>query len=122
MYTHGVTCFGCHDVHGTENDADLLGPHAATIEAHTLHAAGSAGSECVACHMPKIEQQRADTNLRAHTFKFMPSSETLKAPNACNVCHGDKTMAGAKEKLQWWPEFSAWRVGLRSLRRGDDRW
>src|SRR5947207_16028511 len=26
MYTHGVTCFSCHDVHGTENNADLLKP------------------------------------------------------------------------------------------------
>ena len=24
MYTHGVTCFSCHDVHGTGNAADLL--------------------------------------------------------------------------------------------------
>ena len=23
MYTRGVTCFSCHDVHGTENDADV---------------------------------------------------------------------------------------------------
>src|SRR5216683_688706 len=54
MYQRGVTCFSCHDVHGTENNADLLkpanvmclechgpkspnGPHAATIEAHTHH-------------------------------------------------------------------------------------
>ena len=50
MYTHGVTCFSCHDVHGTQNNADLMkpanvmclechgpnspnGPHATTIEA-----------------------------------------------------------------------------------------
>ena len=24
MYTHGVTCFTCHDVHGTDNNADLI--------------------------------------------------------------------------------------------------
>jgi hypothetical protein len=24
MYTHGVKCFTCHDVHGTPNDADLI--------------------------------------------------------------------------------------------------
>jgi predicted CXXCH cytochrome family protein len=73
MYTRGVTCNSCHDVHGTGNNADLIkpanvlrlechgpespnGPHAGTIEAHTHHAAGSAGNECVSCHMPKIEQ------------------------------------------------------------------
>jgi predicted CXXCH cytochrome family protein len=26
MYTHGVSCFSCHDVHGTENNADLVKP------------------------------------------------------------------------------------------------
>src|SRR5438045_2795664 len=26
MYTHGVRCNSCHDVHGTENSADLLKP------------------------------------------------------------------------------------------------
>ena len=51
MYTRGLTCFSCHDVHGTENNADLLkparvlclechgpqspnGPHAGAIEQH----------------------------------------------------------------------------------------
>jgi len=130
MYTHGVTCASCHDVHGTENNADLLkpanvlclqchgpnspnGPRGASIEAHTHHAAGSAGSECVACHMPKIEQQLADTNVRAHTFKFIPPSatETLKVPNACNVCHKDKSVEWSKSALKSWPQFSPWRVG-----------
>ena len=90
MYTRGVTCFSCHDVHGTDNNADLLkpanvlcldchgpnspnGPHAPTIEQHTHHKAGSAGNECVACHMPKIEQTIADVNVRSHTFKFIPA-------------------------------------------------
>ena len=109
MYTHGVNCFSCHDVHGTENNADLIkpanvlclechgpnspnGPRAANIEAHTHHAAGSAGNECVACHMPKIEQTIADVNVRSHTFKFITPSDTasLKVPNPCGLCHADK--------------------------------
>ena len=65
MYTRGVTCFSCHDVHGTPNQAVLWkpankicldchgpnaanGPHAPTIEAHTHHKPDSAGSECIA--------------------------------------------------------------------------
>jgi len=124
MYTRGITCFSCHDVHGTANNADLLkpasvmclqchgvkspnGPHTATLEAHTHHAAGSAGSECVGCHMPKIEQTIADVNVRSHTFKFIPPAAM---PNSCNACHADKTMQWAKDALKSWPEFSPWRV------------
>jgi predicted CXXCH cytochrome family protein len=124
MYTRGITCFSCHDVHGTANNADLLkpasviclqchgtqspnGPHTATLEAHTHHKAGSAGSECIGCHMPKIEQTIADVNVRSHTFKFIPPTAI---PNSCNSCHADKTPQWAKDVLRSWPEFSPWRV------------
>jgi predicted CXXCH cytochrome family protein len=129
MYTRGVTCFDCHDPHGTDNNAMLIkpvhelcltchgpntqnGPHAPTIEAHTHHAVGSAGSECVACHMPKIEQTVADINVRAHTFKFITpdESDALKIPNACNICHADKTSAWATAALKSWGDRSPWRV------------
>jgi predicted CXXCH cytochrome family protein len=129
MYMHGISCNSCHDVHGTENNADLLkpanvmclechgpnspnGPHAATIETHTHHQAGSAGNECVACHMPKIAQQLADVNVRSHTFRFVPPSttDTLKVPNACNVCHADKSTKWAADTLKTWPNMSARRA------------
>jgi predicted CXXCH cytochrome family protein len=130
MYTRGVTCASCHDVHGTQNNADLVkssrmlcltchgpkspnGPHTGTVEEHTHHQAGSAGSECVSCHMPPIEQTIGDVMVRSHTFKFIsPSmSESLKVPNPCIVCHKDKTNAWATDALRKWPEFSPWRVG-----------
>jgi predicted CXXCH cytochrome family protein len=130
MYTRGVTCFSCHDVHGTPNEAVLWkpakslcldchgpntanGPHAVSIEAHTHHAPGSPGSECIACHMPRIEQTIADMNVRAHTFRFITpaQSEELKIPNACNTCHADKTSAWATATLKSWQDRSPWRVG-----------
>ena len=129
MYTRGVTCFSCHDPHGSKNDAMLIkpaekicatchgpntqnGPHAPTIAAHTHHAPGSAGSECVACHMPKIEQTIADVNVRAHTFKFISPADgdAMKIPNACNACHTDKSSAWATEALKGWDDRSPWRV------------
>jgi predicted CXXCH cytochrome family protein len=130
MYTHGVSCYSCHDAHGTENNADLLkpanvmclechgpnspnGPHALTVEAHSHHRAGSAGNECVSCHMPKIEAEIADVNIRSHTFRFVPPSETtsLKVPNACNACHADKSSQWASDALKTWSNLSPWRVG-----------
>ncbi len=132
MYTHGVACFTCHDSHGTGNPALLRkpanelcldchgpnspnGPRAKTIEEHTHHKAGSPGSDCIACHMPKIAQTIADVNVRSHTFRFITPemSETLKIPNACNVCHTDKSSAWAAAALKSWSDQSPWRMSGR---------
>ena len=129
MYTHGVTCFSCHDVHGTANKAQLLkpasvlclechspgspnGPHAASIEQHTHHKSGSSGNECIACHMPAIETTLADANVRAHTFKFISpvATEQSKIPNPCTGCHADQSTAWAIGELKGWRTVSSWRV------------
>jgi len=129
MYTRGVKCSACHDVHGTGNNADLIkpanvlcldchgpkspnGPHQPTIEQHTHHKPGSAGNECVGCHMPAIATQLADVNVRSHTFKFISpaATDSLKVPNPCTTCHTDKTTKWALDALKSWPEFSPWRV------------
>lgn len=129
MYRHGVTCFSCHDVHGTENPSQLKkradeicldchkpmsinGPREASLEAHTHHKLGSSGSQCVACHMPKIETTIADVKVHAHTFKFITPEMTdkYKIPNPCTVCHADKNTAWAREAMRQWPEHSPWPV------------
>ena len=101
-------CLQCHGPNSPN------GPRAATIEQHTHHAGGSAGNECIGCHMPKIEQTIADINVRSHTFKFIAPAEAerRKMPNSCNTCHTDKTAAWANDALKTWPEFSPWRVIL----------
>ena len=130
MYTRGITCFDCHDAHGTGNYAQLRkpaqqlcldchgpqspnGPRTATIEEHTHHKTGSAGSECVSCHMPKIETEGPpNTFVRAHTFKFIAPSATVKyqIPNACNSCHADKSPEWATLTISHWTERSPWRL------------
>jgi predicted CXXCH cytochrome family protein len=129
MYARGVTCSNCHDAHGTDNPGIVRekgnglclgchgpnaqnGPHAATIEQHTHHAAGSAGSECIACHMPKIAETLGDVMVRSHTFRFVWPTQTdsMKIPNACNLCHADKTTAWATEALRSWADRSPWRA------------
>jgi predicted CXXCH cytochrome family protein len=130
MYTRGVTCFTCHDVHGTEYSGNLRkpanvlcldchgsnspnGPHAPTIAQHTHHKPDSAGNECISCHMPKIAQTIGNVNVRSHTFRFVSPamSESLKIPNACNVCHTDKSTKWATDTLTTWTDRSPWRMG-----------
>jgi predicted CXXCH cytochrome family protein len=129
MYARGVTCFSCHDPHGSENEAMLRkpinevclschgpntqnGPHAVSVAAHTHHLPGSAGSQCVSCHMPKIEQTLGNVNLASHTFHFVSPVETdkLAIPNACNTCHQDKTTAWAAAAIKAWSDKSPWRM------------
>lgn len=129
MYRRGVTCFSCHDVHGTGNDAQLRkpgdqicldchsplsvnGPRTATLEEHTHHAKGSTGSSCMACHMPKIETTIAEVKVRAHTFGFITPvmTDKYKIPNPCTSCHTGQTTEWATEALKKWPERSPWRI------------
>jgi predicted CXXCH cytochrome family protein len=129
MYRRGVTCFSCHDAHGTGNYSQLRepadkicldchgplspnGPRTATLEEHTHHKDGSAGSQCIACHMPQIETTIADVKVHAHTFRFVTPEMTGKygIPNPCISCHADKSTAWATEALRHWPERSPWRL------------
>lgn len=128
MYRHGVTCFDCHDVHGTKYPSELKmppdkmclechapdsenGPYTSTIEAHTHHAPGSPGSRCISCHMPKIETEGVPgIFVHDHTFRFITPSMTEKygIPNPCVSCHRDKSNQWATKWLARW--FSPWRM------------
>lgn len=128
MYANNVTCWSCHDVHGTENNADLIKPANAvcltchgplspsgpsgTVAEHTNHAPSSEGGQCVACHMPQIARTIADVNVRSHTFRFITPtmSEQYGIPNPCTSCHTDETNEWAREALLQWPSVSPWRV------------
>jgi predicted CXXCH cytochrome family protein len=133
MYEKGVTCASCHDVHGTGNYAQLRkpadkicmdchsansanGPHVASLEEHTHHRAGSPGSQCVACHMPKIATQGVPgAFVTSHTFKFITPAMTdkYKIPNSCTSCHKEKSTDWATHELENWKGSSPWRVAQR---------
>ena len=128
MSVKGVRCAACHDVHGTEQDADLRLPGDAmcldchgpqlqagppgSIEYHTQHAADSTGARCVACHMPSIARTVGDVNVRSLTFKFISPvmTEQYGVPNPCTSCHTDQSTEWAIEELRTWPSASPWRV------------
>jgi hypothetical protein len=114
-----VTCTNCHtDPHEPDIDRNpQLAPAnnglctachreiGARLEAHTRHRAGSAGSACVECHMPKtVISLRA--SMRDHTISVPAPENTARfgIPNACTECHADRKPEWAVETLrEWWP-------------------
>lgn len=127
MYHRQMRCFDCHQVHSEavsnlplagnqlclschnkDNPAGLRG----TVSEHTHHTAGSAGSQCVACHMPRIEQTIKDNFVAAHTFRFITPQESEQSgiPNPCTSCHTGKSNQWAKQELKNWNTTSPWRV------------
>ncbi len=129
MYHRQLRCFDCHQVHGDTpsnlrkpgnelclschaNDKDNAAGLKGTVSEHTHHAEGSAGSQCVACHMPTIEQTIKDNFVAAHTFRFITPKETEQSgiPNPCTSCHADKVTAWATNELKSWSTTSPWRV------------
>jgi len=91
---------------------DSMDHGASTLEEHTHHKAGSAGSECVACHMPEIQMTIADVKVHAHTFQFISPAMTdkYKIQNPCTSCHADKSTQWALAQMKDWKGTSPWRV------------
>jgi predicted CXXCH cytochrome family protein len=76
MYRRGVTCFSCHDVHGTGNDADTIKPardlfcprcHTAVVLVDDEHCPMTEPGSLTShpCKMSTIRPQRGDTSDQA---------------------------------------------------------
>ncbi len=111
-----VSCLSCHQMHGTDPDDQLIeGMRTDTaclqchtdmkqnISAHSHHAAGSSGSECMNCHMPysSFALLRGIRSHRIDSPAIVPFGENVRL-NACNLCHLDKTQAWTAEALSKW--------------------
>jgi len=110
-----LDCSHCHTSSGRYRFRDpdnannaCLPCHAARVAeapAHTHHTPGTEGSRCIDCHMPMTEfarMRRSDHSMRppapAATMEF-------KSPNACNICHDDKSALWADQLVrQWHPD------------------
>ena len=81
---HVATCTGCHE--------SLAG------ESHTRHSPQQAS--CLDCHMPRITQG-IDTVVRTHRIDSPTNVDMLEqgSPNACNLCHLDRSMAWTLDQL-----------------------
>ena len=116
-YTHGqMNCLSCHTMHGDDpydqmkpvmkSDQGCLQCHETyrnDIAAHTRHPVGSEGSRCYNCHMPHTGYALLGA-VRMHRVDSPTTSRrsTRDRPNACNLCHLDKTLAWTAEHLTDW--------------------
>jgi predicted CXXCH cytochrome family protein len=106
-----LSCVRCHDPHsedpksalgaleGTQGDQLCASCHRnlqgeAALRAHTHHAAGSAGSHCLNCHMPKKNLGLAYELTRYHRIGSPTDRERVEGdrPLECALCHADKSV------------------------------
>ena len=130
-HTRGtMSCLSCHDMHPGAKDErpleewadDQMGPNmrenSACVQCHTEyksdeklalhthHSVGSSGSNCYNCHMPHTTLGLMKA-MRSHTIDSPNVATTVSTgrPNACNLCHLDKTLAWTSEHLENWFEI-----------------
>lgn len=124
-----MTCTDCHEPHaqsyrdanglplnGRFDDGQCTACHASKavdVERHTQHAAGSAGSRCVACHMPYLQEPSV-----GNTIRYARSDHTIPIPRpafdaalgvevACALCHQDRSVEALQEQTRsWWGEIA----------------
>lgn len=101
----GVSCTSCHYVHQLglpptqfqtvgAGSGQCLSCHTGNTNkyAHSIHSF----SNCIGCHMPRIEMSTESGPALRHTFKLMSPEASLKAggvdeqPNSCSSCHHHK--------------------------------
>ena len=130
-----MTCFSCHAMHETTDDARTLdewaddqlaanaGDNRACVQCHpgstnhSHHRADSPGSSCYNCHMPYTTYGLLKT-IRSHQISSPSVQASLDTgrPNACNLCHLDNTLAWTADALTRW--FGTTSPALPAL--GDD--
>jgi len=111
-----ISCLSCHSLHDSEPDDQLRrgvsvdaacthchASEGARVTEHTHHAPGSSGSSCVNCHMPYTSYALLGA-IRSHRID-VPSplaTATNGRPNACNLCHLERTLAWSAQAFATW--------------------
>jgi Tfp pilus assembly protein PilF len=110
MYHAGVTCSDCHEPHSLALHAEGNGlcgqchmPAKFDTTEHHHHQSGSAGAQCVNCHMPTktymVVDRRRDHSLRVPRPDL---SASIGTPNACTQCHTNRPAAWAMQAIAGW--------------------
>ncbi len=120
MFMEGVSCSDCHDPHSlklvAEGNAVCEQCHDGqkyAAASHHHHEDGSAGTQCVACHMPVRTYMIVDPR-HDHAFRVPRPDELARfgTSNACNDCHTDKDADWAAAAIEQW--FGPERKGLQT--------
>ncbi len=117
MQSGKLWCGSCHSVHQSDpvnllakdkdTDAACLQCHAAigaAVEAHTHHRGDSVGSRCYNCHMPYTVYGllKGIRNHRIDSPHVTGRSGGSERPNACNLCHVDRSLGWTAQQLERW--------------------
>jgi predicted CXXCH cytochrome family protein len=110
MFAAGVTCSDCHDPHAAAlrvpGDGVCLQCHASDkyeIASHSQHEGVTPKVSCAACHMPVSTYMQIDRR-HDHSLRIpRPDiSVRLGTPNACNLCHAEKSAQWAADAIERW--------------------
>jgi hypothetical protein len=121
-----LSCFSCHTMHQAAEDPRPTAEWAAThqvsagmggnqaclqchpkfrtnLSAHTRHQEASTGSSCYNCHMPYTTFGLLK-GLRSHQISSPTVAASVQTgrPNACNLCHLDKSLGWTSDSLEKW--------------------
>jgi tetratricopeptide (TPR) repeat protein len=118
-----IDCVHCHTSSGRyrfkdrPNDACLPchEERVRTAAAHTRHPGEGPGTRCTDCHMPKTEFARMIRSDHSMRPPSPAATRELGSPNACTLCHADKTPVWAENAIRGW---GAGRWSERNLREG----
>src|SRR5207247_8067847 len=106
----------CHSIHESDPDQHLTARMRSNeaclqchegfrekLSSHTHHLANSSGSECYNCHMPHTSWGLLKA-IRTHQITSPDVRTSVKTgrPNACNLCHLDRSFAWTAGKLSEW--------------------
>jgi hypothetical protein len=131
-----LRCIDCHNPHqaigqkwsgtASQDDGRCLKCHQQftaeqKLREHTHHAAGSEGSHCMNCHMPRLNEGIQDV-VRTHMIYSPTRSDMIEAnhPNACNICHTNKPIDWTLGYLKDWygKSYSASKLSANYPQRG----